>query len=116
MKAVRITKPGGPEILQLEGVPAPTPGPSELLVKVQASALNRADLMQCLGLYPAPPDVPPDIPGLEYAGEVAAVGPWVRRFRPGDRVMGLVGGGGFAELLDTHEREAPASAPAPPIP
>jgi putative PIG3 family NAD(P)H quinone oxidoreductase len=106
MKAVRITKPGRPEVLRVEDVAAPEPGPSELLVEVHASALNRADLLQTAGHYPAPPDVPPDIPGLEYAGKVLAVGARVGRFRPGDRVMGLVGGGAFAEQLVTHEREA----------
>ncbi|HLL53710.1 MAG TPA: NAD(P)H-quinone oxidoreductase [Myxococcaceae bacterium] len=111
MKAVRITRPGGPEVLQVEEVAAPEPGPSELLVAVRASALNRADLLQTAGHYPAPPDVAQDIPGLEYAGEVVAVGPRVRRFRVGDRVMGLVGGGAFAEQLVTHEREA---LPIPP--
>lgn len=106
MKAVRITKPGGPEVLRIEEVPTPMPGPSELLVRVHATGLNRADLLQCMGMYPPPPDAPPDIPGLEYAGEVVAVGARVQRFQVGDRVMGLVGGGGFAELTLTHEREA----------
>jgi len=106
MKAVRITKPGGPEVLQIEEVPDPVPGPSDIRVKVHATALNRADLLQAQGNYPAPPDAPQDIPGLEYAGEVLAVGPKARRFKVGDRVMGLVGGGGFAEQLVTHEREA----------
>ncbi len=106
MKAVRITKRGGPEMLQVQEVAAPEPGPSELLVQVHAAALNRADLLQTMGHYPAPPDAPPDIPGLEYAGKVVAAGPRVRRFRVGDRVMGLVGGGAFAEQLVTHEREA----------
>lgn len=87
-------------------VPAPAPGPEELVVDVAATALNRADLLQCLGMYPAPAGAPPDIPGLEYAGVVKQVGPRVRRFRPGDRVMGLVAGGAFAEQLTTHEREA----------
>jgi putative PIG3 family NAD(P)H quinone oxidoreductase len=73
---------------------------------VRATALNRADLLQTLGRYPAPPGAPEDIPGLEYAGEVQAVGARVRRFRPGDRVMGLVGGGAFAEGLCVSEHEA----------
>jgi putative PIG3 family NAD(P)H quinone oxidoreductase len=73
---------------------------------VRATALNRADLLQIKGHYAPPADAPPDIPGLEYAGEVLAVGPRVRRFRPGDRVMGLVGGGAWAEQLTMHEREA----------
>lgn len=106
MKVLRITRPGGPEVLAEEERPEPVPGPEEVLVRVRASALNRADLLQLRGHYPAPPDVPPDIPGLEYAGEVVAVGPRARRFQPGDRVMGLVGGGAWSELLVTHEREA----------
>ncbi|WP_164000848.1 NAD(P)H-quinone oxidoreductase [Pyxidicoccus caerfyrddinensis] len=106
MKVQRITEPGGPEVLTLEERPEPVPGPGELRVRVRASALNRADLLQIRGLYAAPPDVPPDVPGLEYSGEVTAVGPRTRRFKVGDRVMGLVGGGAWAESLITHEREA----------
>ena len=106
MHVFRTTSAGGPEVLSLEERPDPVPGPSELLVRVRATALNRADLLQIRGNYAAPPDVPPDVPGLEYAGEVLAVGARVRRFRPGDRVMGLVGGGAWAEQLTIHEREA----------
>ncbi len=106
MQVLRITQPGGPEVLTFDERPAPSPGPQELLVRVRATALNRADLLQIRGAYPAPPGVPADVPGLEYAGEVLAVGPLARRFKPGDRVMGLVGGGAFAEQLVVHEREA----------
>lgn len=106
MKAVVIAEPQGPESLRIKDVEPPQPGPNELLVRVRATALNRADLLQTLGLYPAPPDAPKDIPGLEYAGEVVATGVRVQRFKAGDRVMGLVGGGAFAELLACHEREA----------
>lgn len=106
MKVLRITRPGGPEVLEFEERPAPTPGPAELLVRVHASGLNRADLLQVRGGYPSPAGVAADVPGLEYAGEVVATGPLVRRFKVGDRVMGLVGGGAFAEQLITHEREA----------
>jgi NADPH2:quinone reductase len=106
MHVFRTTGAGGPEVLSQEERPDLTPGPSELLVRVRATALNRADLLQIRGNYAPPPAVPPDVPGLEYAGEVLAVGPRVRRFRPGDRVMGLVGGGAWAEQLTVHEREA----------
>jgi putative PIG3 family NAD(P)H quinone oxidoreductase len=105
MKAVRITKKGGPEVLETVEVPDPSAGPSEVLVEVKASALNRADLLQCLGFYPAPAGVPSDIPGLEYAGVVTAAGPRVIRWRPGDAVMGIVGGGAFAQRVAVHERE-----------
>jgi putative PIG3 family NAD(P)H quinone oxidoreductase len=86
--------------------PDPVPSGGELLVRVRAAGLNGADLAQVRGHYPAPPGSPPDIPGLELAGEVVAVGPGVTRFRPGDRVMSLVGGGGQAELALVHERVA----------
>jgi putative PIG3 family NAD(P)H quinone oxidoreductase len=108
MRALRIEGQGGPEVLKLKEAEDPTPGPGEVLVRVRAAGLNRADLLQCMGLYPPPPDAPADIPGLEYAGEVAAVGPRARRFKAGDRVMGLVGGGAFAEKLVAHEREVMA--------
>jgi len=86
--------------------PDPDPGSEELLVRVAAAGVNGADLFQLMGAYPAPPGSPADIPGLELAGEVVAVGYGVRRFRPGDRVMSLVGGGGQAELAVVHERVA----------
>jgi NADPH:quinone reductase-like Zn-dependent oxidoreductase len=86
--------------------PDPQPGRGELLVRVAAAGINGADLHQVRGAYPAPPGSPPDIPGLELAGEVAAVGPGVFRFGPGDRVMAVVGGGGQAELAVVHERAA----------
>lgn len=106
MRAVVITAPGGPEVLELRDVPAPEPGTGQIRVRVYASGLNRADLLQRRGRYPAPPGWPQDIPGLEYAGIVDAVGPSVQRWKPGDRVMGLVGGGGCAEAVVVHEREA----------
>jgi putative PIG3 family NAD(P)H quinone oxidoreductase len=86
--------------------PDPEPGSGELLVRVAAAGVNPADLAQRAGHYPAPPGSPADIPGLELAGEVVAVGRGVLRFRPGDRVMSLVGGGGQAELAVVHERVA----------
>ena len=107
MKAVVITKPGGPEVLQLQDVPEPVPGPEDLLVRVRATALNRADILQRMGGYPQPGPKPPlDIPGMEYAGEVLAAGARVEGFSPGDRVMGLLVGGGYAEQVVTHFRLA----------
>jgi NADPH:quinone reductase-like Zn-dependent oxidoreductase len=86
--------------------PDPEPQAGELLVRVHAAGLNGADMMQLKGLYPAPPGAPPDIPGLELAGEVVATGDEVRRFEAGDRVMAIVGGGGQGELAIVHERVA----------
>jgi NADPH2:quinone reductase len=88
----------------VEDHPEPTPGHGEVVIRVRAAALNGADMMQKRGLYPAPPGWPQDIPGLDVAGEVAALGPDATRFSPGDRVMGFVGGGGQGELLAVHER------------
>ncbi len=84
--------------------PDPVPGAGEVLVRVRAAGLNGADMHQLRGNYPAPPGSPPDIPGLELAGEVAARGPGATRFEEGDRVMAIVGGGGQAELAVVHER------------
>ena len=86
--------------------PIPSPGSGELLVRVRAAGLNGADMLQRQGAYPAPPGSPPDIPGLELAGEVVALGPGVGRFKEGDRVMAVIGGGGQAELALVHERAA----------
>ncbi|MEA2448896.1 MAG: NADPH:quinone reductase, partial [Thermoleophilaceae bacterium] len=86
--------------------PDPEPAKGELLVRVRAAGLNGADIHQRAGNYPAPPGSPPDIPGLELAGEVLATGPGVFRFKEGDRVMAVVGGGGQAELATVHERGA----------
>src|SRR3954465_5271506 len=85
--------------------PDPEPGPGEVLVRVHASGVNGADILQRTGGYPAPPGSPPDIPGLELAGEVVGLGPAARRFVEGDRVMAIVGGGGQAELAVVHERQ-----------
>ncbi len=90
--------------LTVEEHPDPAPGAGEVLVRVRAAGLNGADMHQRQGNYPAPPGAPQDIPGLELAGEVAAVGPGVMRFGEGDRVMGIVAGGGQAELAVVHER------------
>jgi NADPH:quinone reductase len=86
--------------------PDPEPQAGQLLVRVRAAGLNAPDMAQLKGGYPAPPGSPPDIPGLELAGEVVAVGEGVQRFEPGDRVMAVVGGGGQAELAIVHERAA----------
>ncbi|HWC38559.1 MAG TPA: zinc-binding dehydrogenase [Acidimicrobiales bacterium] len=86
--------------------PDPTPGTGQLLVRTHAAGVNAADLAQVHGAYPAPTGSPSDIPGLEMAGEVVGVGPAVERFRTGDRVMAVVGGGAHAELLLLHERTA----------
>ena len=92
--------------LVVEERPDPEPGRNELLVRVRGAGVNGADMLQRRGLYPAPPGSPQDIPGLELAGEVAALGPGATRFAEGDRVMAVVGGGGQAELALVHERAA----------
>ena len=103
MRAVIIPQPGPPEVLQLRDVERPVPAASEVLVRVRASALNRADLLQRVGRYPPPAGAPKDIPGIEFAGEVVAAGEGAARWREGDRVFGLVGGGAHAEYLVAHE-------------
>jgi len=105
-RAVRIKEPGGLEALHIDRVSVDDPGPGQILVEVAAAGLNRADLLQRRGLYPAPPGAPKDVPGLEYAGRVAAVGDGVRSLEIGDPVMGIVGGGAMATHLVVHEREA----------
>ena len=100
------------EQVVVEEHPDPVPGVGEVLVRVRAAGLNGADMMQRRGLYPAPPGSPADIPGLELAGEVAALGPGATRFGKDDRVMAIVGGGGQAELAVVHERQLmPVPAP-----
>jgi len=107
MKAVLITAPGGPEVLQVREVPDPLAGPEDLLVRVRATALNRADVMQRQGNYPQPGPRPAfEIPGLEFAGEVVSAGERVEGFAAGDRVMGLLAGGGQAEYAVIHHRVA----------
>ncbi len=105
MRAVTINGYGGTEVLEVTDVPAPEPGPEEVLVEVRASALNRADLLQRMGLYPAPGPRPDhEIPGMEYSGTVTGVGDRVTSFVPGDQVMGIVAGGAQAEYVVAHER------------
>ncbi len=105
MKAIIITGRGGPEVLEVRDVPTPEPRGDQVRVRVRACGLNRADLLQCKGVYPAPPGAPADIPGLEYAGEVDALGPdVVGPLKVGDRVFGIIGGGGQAEYVIAQER------------
>ncbi|HKV02594.1 MAG TPA: NAD(P)H-quinone oxidoreductase [Ktedonobacteraceae bacterium] len=103
MRAVIITRPGGPEVLKIQDVEMPQPNCDQVRVRVRASGINRADLLQRAGGYPAPAGSPANIPGLEFAGEVDAVGPLVQAWKPGQRVMGLAGGGGQAEYILSHE-------------
>ncbi|MFT5430077.1 MAG: NADPH2:quinone reductase [Myxococcota bacterium] len=105
-KAVHIRGAGGPEVLAIDDTQVREPGASELLIEVAAAGLNRADTLQRRGFYPAPPGVAADIPGLEYAGTVAAVGSAVRAFTVGDRVMGITAGAAMATHVVVHEREA----------
>jgi NADPH:quinone reductase len=103
MRAIVIREPGGPEVLELRDVRPPEPSRGEVRVRTRATAVNRADVLQRMGLYPAPTGSPPDIPGLEIAGEVDLVGPDAE-LAVGDRVFGIVGGGGYAEQVVVHAR------------
>jgi NADPH2:quinone reductase len=104
MRAVTLTEYGSPEVLQITEVPNPVPGPEEVVLEVRATALNRADLLQRMGFYPGP-DAVHEIPGMEFAGTVIAVGPRVAELSIGDEIMGIVGGGAYAEQLAVHERQ-----------
>jgi len=106
MTAVVMTEPGDPDVLELREVERPSPGPEDLLVRVSSSGINRADLLQRRGRYPVPPGWPTDILGLEFAGVVEEAGTACRSFGVGDRVMGVLGGGGYAEYVVLHERTA----------
>lgn len=99
MRAVVITRPGGPEVLEIQERARPEPSAGEVLVRVRAAGLNRADLLQRQGRYPAPPGAPADVPGLEFAGEVAEPGAGVHDWRPGERVFGITAGGAQAEYI-----------------
>lgn len=104
MRAITITSFGGAEGLEIRDVPdAPPASLDRVRVRVRAAGLNRADILQRLGRYPAPPGYPQDIPGIEFAGEVEAVGEEVRNWKIGDRVFGIIGGGGQAELVTVPE-------------
>ncbi len=114
MRALSIQSFTGPDGLALVERPCPVPGPSEVRVRVVATAVNRADLLQSRGRYPAPPGVPADVPGLELAGVVVACGPGCERLRLADRVMCIVGGGSYADEAVVDERvcvRVPAELP-----
>src|SRR3977135_3461861 len=102
MTAIVISSPGGPDVLVPQEQPVPLPGEHEVLVKVAAAGVNRPDAMQRKGLYPPPPGAT-DIPGLEIAGEVVALGADVKRWKVGDKVMALGVGGGYAQYCPAHE-------------
>ena len=109
MRAVEISRPGGPEVLKVVEVPKPAPKPNEILVKVAAAGVNRPDVLQRMGQYPVPADASP-LPGLEIAGEVAELGSAAKLWRRGDKVCALVNGGGYAEYCAVPETQA---LPAP---
>lgn len=104
-RVVRIREPGEASVLELVERPIRDPGPGEVRVAVKACGLNRADILQRRGVYPAPPGVAPDVPGLEFAGVVESVGLEVREVQSGDRVMGITGGAAMASHLLSHARE-----------
>src|SRR2546425_12301228 len=108
MRAVVLAGIGGREVMRFEERPDPVPGSDELLLAATHAALNTADLAQRAGAYPAPPGAPQDVPGLEVAGTVVACGEAVRAWKEGDRVFGLVGGGGLADRVVVHERHVAA--------
>jgi NADPH2:quinone reductase len=113
MRAVVLESYGGPEVLVVRDVPPPSPGPDEVVVEVVSTALNRADLLQRMGFYPGPAMVH-EIPGMEVAGRVVAMGERATRWSIGDAVMGIVGGGSYAERIAVHERQlvpVPAAVP-----
>jgi NADPH:quinone reductase len=111
MTVIGISKPGGPEVLLPETRAVPAPGPGEILIKVQAAGVNRPDVAQRSGSYPPPPGAS-DLPGLEVAGEVAAVGPGVTKHKVGDKVMSLVAGGGYAQYCIAQDAQAMAVPPS----
>lgn len=106
MRVISIREPGDESVLTLVDRPTPEPSGHHVRVKVRYAGVNRADLLQRMGFYPAPPGAPSDIPGLEYSGVVDTVGEGVTALRPGERVYGIVPGGAYAEYLVVHEREA----------
>jgi putative PIG3 family NAD(P)H quinone oxidoreductase len=110
MRAIVLEDHGGPEVLRIRDVPDPAPGPDEVRVRLVATAVNRADVLQRMGFYPGPP-MEHEIPGMEFAGTVESLGERVTEWEVGDEVMGIVGGGAYAELLCVHERQC---MPVPP--
>lgn len=104
MKAIVITKPGAPEVLQLQERPTPQPKPNEVLIQVKAAGVNRPDIFQRKGNYPPPADIPQDIPGLEVAGIITETGSDVTNWKTGDYVCALLGGGGYAEFTVVDAR------------
>jgi NADPH2:quinone reductase len=111
MRAIVMREPGDADVLEMREVERPAPADGELLVRVASSGVNRADLLQRMGRYPAPPGYPEDILGLEYAGTVERIGEGVERFASGDTVMGITGGGGYADFVVVPAATA-VSAPA----
>ena len=105
MRAVVLRSHGGPESLTIEEAPDPVAGPEEVVVRIRSTALNRADLLQTMGLYPNPRPAALEIPGLEFSGTVQSMGERVTMWRLGDEVMGIEAGGAYAELITTHERQ-----------
>jgi putative PIG3 family NAD(P)H quinone oxidoreductase len=105
MTVIGISKPGGPEVLVPETRPVPAPGPNEILIKVTVAGVNRPDVAQRSGSYPPPPGAS-DLPGLEVAGEVVALGAGASKYKLGDKVMSLVSGGGYAQYCTAHEKIA----------
>jgi putative PIG3 family NAD(P)H quinone oxidoreductase len=113
MRAVVITEHGDPDVLAVHDIPEPVPGPEEVLVAVRATALNRADLLQRRGFYPQPGPPPAhEVPGMELAGTVVALGERVTAWEVGAEVMGIVSGGAYAERIAVHERQLMAVPPA----
>ena len=106
MRAAVITEPGGPGVFRVQEVEDPQAGPEDVLVDVKATALNRADLLQREGRYPAPPGILSEVPGLEFSGVVIEAGGRVAGLSQGDKVFGLLGGGGYASRVVTHHRMA----------
>src|SRR3954468_14866460 len=105
MRAVEISRPGGPEVLKPADAPQPVPKANEILVKVAAAGVNRPDVLQRMGRYPVPPGASP-LPGLEIAGEVAEAGARAKLWKPGDKVCALANGGGYAEYCAVPETQA----------